>query len=284
MVRRVIFNADDYGLCAEVNIAVEELIEAGRLGGVSLLATGRMWESSTTFLLRHPQVSAGVHLNAVEGQPVSASPEIRWITNMDGQFVGLGGPLGLIARWIRHPLAVTRAVELEWRAQIEKLRAAGLRLTHADSHQHLHAFPPAWHCAVKLCREYHISSLRLPLEKNSLPLRRGGALALSASLFVARQVATTNPYGKALRHNDHFLGFKRAGAYGLKELIADLRLASPGVTEIALHPSTQDESPYPGLFGNRERLALLDASLPDQLAAMGIEITAWRKIGRDIAG
>ncbi|MEO6725300.1 MAG: ChbG/HpnK family deacetylase [Blastocatellia bacterium] len=288
MVRKVIFNADDYGSCAEINAAIKELIEAGRLSDVSVLVTGRMWESSTAFLLKHPQVSAGVHLNAVEGQPVSASSEIRWITNADGQFPGLGGPRGLIARWIRHPLAVTRAVELEWRAQIERLYAVGLHLSHADSHQHLHAFPPAWHCAVKLCREYNIPSLRLPLEKNSLPLRRGGALALGASLFVAKLAASLDRDGdndgKRLRHNDHFLGFKRAGAYGLKELIADLRIASPGVTEVALHPSTQDKSPYPGLLGNRERLALLDASLPNQLAAMGIEITTWKNIGKDITG
>ena len=273
MVRRVIFNADDYGQCAEINAAVEELIEAGRLADVSMLATGRMWESSTAFLLKRPQVSAGVHLNAVEGQPISAGPDIHWLINAEGQFIGMRG---LMIRWIRHPLAVTRAVELEWRAQIEKLLATGLRLSHADSHQHLHAFPPAWHCAIKLCREYNIPALRHPLERNSLSLRRGGSFALGASLFVAKLGAST----KGLRHNDHFLGFKRAGAYGLKELIADLRNASPGVTEIALHPSTQNKSPYPGLFGNRERLALLDASLPDQLAAMGIEITSWK----DIAG
>ncbi|MDQ3010336.1 MAG: ChbG/HpnK family deacetylase, partial [Acidobacteriota bacterium] len=210
------------------------------------------------------------------------------ITNANGQFAGLSGPHGLIARWIRHPLAVTRAVELEWRAQIERLSAVGLHLSHADSHQHLHAFPPAWYCAVKLCREYNIPSLRLPLEKNRLSLRRGGTLALSASLFFAKLAASPNRNsdrtsyrdGKRLLHNDHFLGFKRAGAYGLTELIADLRLASPGVTEVALHPSTQDKSPYPGLFGNRERLALLDASMPDQLAAIGIQITTWK----DMAG
>ena len=282
MVRRVIFNADDYGLCAEVNAATEELIEAGRLGDVSVLATGRMWKASAAFLLEHPQVSAGVHLNAVEGQPISPSSEIRWITKADGQFAGLGGPQGLIARWIRHPLAVTRAVELEWRAQIERLRDAGLQLSHADSHQHLHAFPLAWQRATALCRQFNIPSLRLPLEKNNLPLRRSGALALGASLFVAK-LAASNRIGKDLRHNDHFLGFKRAGAYGLEALIADLRMTLPGVTEIALHPSIRDESPYSGLFGNRERLALLNASLPDQLAAMGIEITTWENIGRKIA-
>jgi predicted glycoside hydrolase/deacetylase ChbG (UPF0249 family) len=273
MVRRVIFNADDYGRCAEVNAATEELIDAEKLRDVSVLANGSAWETSATVLLEHPQVSAGVHLNVVEGRPVSQTSEVRWLTDANGLLVGLRE---LMLRWFRHPLAVARAVELEWRAQIDRLRSAGLHLWHADSHQHLHAFPPAWRCAVKLCREYGIPSLRLPLERNKLPLRRIECLALGTSLAVAKLVTANG----GLHHNDHFLGFKRAGAYGIEELVGDLRWASPGVTEIALHPSTKDETPYPTLFGNRERQALLDASLPDRLAAMGIEITTWRDVAQ----
>jgi len=273
MVRRVIFNADDYGRCAEINAATEELIDAGRLRDVSVLANGPAWETSVAFLLARPHVSAGAHLNVVEGRPVSQTSEVRWLTDANGQFVGLRG---LMLRWFRHPRAVSRAVESEWRAQMERLRLAGLRLWHADSHQHLHAFPPAWRCAVKLCQEYGLPSLRLPRERNELALRRAGAIALNASLAVGRLSAANN--GK--RHNDHFLGFKRAGAYGIEELVGDLRHLSPGVTEIALHPSTKDETPYPTLFGNRERRALLDASMPDGLAAMGVEMTTWRDVAR----
>lgn len=273
MVRRVIFNADDYGRCAEINAATEELIDAGRLHDVSVLANGPAWEKSATFLLARPQVSAGAHLNVVEGRPVSHTPEVRGLTDAGGLFVGLRG---LMLRWFRHPLAVARAVELEWRAQMDRLRSAGLHLSHADSHQHLHAFPPAWRCAVKLCQEYNIPSLRLPLERNKLPLRRVEGLALGTALSVAR-LGTAN---RGLHHNDYFLGFKRAGAYGIEALLGDLRQTSPGVTEIALHPSTKDGTPYPTLFGNRERQALLDASLPDRLAAMGIEITTWRDVAR----
>jgi len=269
VVRRIILNADDYGLCPEVNSAVEELIEAGRLCDVSVLANGQCLESSVAFLANHRQVSVGVHLNAVEGRPISSDPEIHWLTGADGLFVGLRE---LIVRWIKHPLAVTRAVESEWRAQLELLQGSGLNLTHADSHQHLHAFPLAWRCAIKLCQEHGIPALRFPREKNRLPLRRVESLALGASLTASRLAAL----GEELTHNDHFLGFKRAGAYGLAELIDDLRTLPEGVTEVALHPSTQDESPYLNLFGNRERLALLDEALPDQLAAMGIEIITWR--------
>ncbi len=271
MVRRLILNADDYGHCAEINDAVEELISAGRLRDVSVLANGDLWAASAQFLRRHPHISAGAHLNAVEGRPVSPASEVRPLIGADGVFVGLRS---LMALWMLHPQLVSRALEIEWRAQLQRLRDAGLELSHADSHQHLHAFPPAWKCAVKLCAELGIPALRLPLERNALPMRRAGAFALGASLTVSALTA----YSRKLRHNDHFLGFKRAGLYGLEALLADLKTLQPGVTEIALHPSTADNVPYPHLLGDGERRALLSSSLPEQCAAQGIELTTWREI------
>ena len=269
--RKLILNADDYGLCAEVNAAIEELIEAGRLFDVSVLANGACWETAVQFLQAHPQLSAGLHLNAVEGSPLAPAAAVRPITDAAGRLVGLPE---LLRRWMLHPFAVTRAVEAEWRAQIERLRAAQLPISHLDSHQHVHAFPLAWRCAVQLAGEYDIPTLRLPLEHNSLRLRRAANLALNTSLGLARKLAA----GRGLRHNDHFLGFKRAGAYAKAELLADLQSLPEGLTEVTLHPSLSDGAPYPNLYGNRERLALLDESLPQQLKALGFELTTWKAI------
>lgn len=271
MVKSLIINADDYGLCAEVNAAIEELIEAGRLRDVSVLAGGDVWEHAVRFLAQRPHISVGAHLNAVEGRPVSSASEVRLLIGANGRFIGLPG---LLARWVRQPFAVTRALEIEWRAQLERLRQAGLHISHADSHQHLHAFPLAWRCAVKLCREYGISALRLPRERNQLPQRRVGAFALGASL--ALSTLTTAKH--EVFHNNHFLGFKRAGDYDLDALTADLRALPHGVTELALHPSTRDGIPYPHLHGDRERRALLNESLPARLAELGITLTSWKEL------
>jgi hypothetical protein len=78
-----------------------------------------------------------------------------------------------------------------------------------------------------------------------------------------------------LRHNDHFLGFKRAGVYGLAELIEDLATLPDGLTELALHPSMADGMPYHHLRGDGERRALLDASFLDHLARLKIERITW---------
>src|SRR5436305_105191 len=154
--KRLIINADDFGACREVNMAVMQIARAGILGGASVLANGIGWQQAVDFLRDNLELSAGIHLNVVEGRAISAAPEVRIITDRDGSFPGLSA---LLKRWILRPLAVSRAVEIEWRAQIEKLMRAGVWLKHADSHQHLHAFPPAYCCAVRLCQEYGIPAL-----------------------------------------------------------------------------------------------------------------------------
>ena len=272
-LRKLILNADDYGACPEVNLAVEQAAKTGILGGVSVLANGNCWEHGADFLRDKPHLDPGVHLNVVEGRPVSAAPQVEVLTGMDGLFLGIDR---LLKRWVLRPMAVTRAVEIEWRAQIERLMRSGVWLKHADSHQHAHAFPLGYRCAVKLCREYRIPGIRHPQEANSGRFRRTGALALNSSLAVSRAVAR----GAELFHNDHFLGFKRAGGYGMPELLDDLESIPNGLTEIGLHPSIEDGVPYPHLAGRREYDALMDDSLPDCIKRLGIELTSWSRAGQ----
>lgn len=272
-LRKLILNADDYGACPEVNLAVEQIAKTGILGGVSVLANGNCWEQGVAFLRDKPHLGPGAHLNVVEGRPVSAAPQVEILTGTDGLFLGIDK---LLKRWVLRPMAVTRAVEIEWRAQIERLMRAGVWLKHADSHQHAHAFPLGYRCAVKLCKEYRIPGIRHPQEANSGPLRRTGALALNSSLAVSRALAR----GADLFHNDHFLGFKRAGGYGMPELLDDLESMPNGLTEIGLHPSIEDGVPYPHLSGWREYNALMDDSLPDRISRLGIELTSWSRAGK----
>jgi predicted glycoside hydrolase/deacetylase ChbG (UPF0249 family) len=268
-LKKLILNADDYGACTAVNTAVEELASAGRLGGVSVLANGTAWEAAVAFLRAHSQVSAGIHLNLIEGSPV-ASPDAI-LLGRAGNFLPR---MALLGRWLAHPQSVARAVEREWRAQIERLLQAGLRLTHADSHQHLHAFPLAFRLAVKLCQDYGIPALRMPQERNAIAARQGTALLLRANLALAQRWTGLG----SLRCNDHFLGFKRAGGYGLTELLADLPHLSAGVTELALHPSTRNYFPYPALRGKDERDAVLSAHFQSELDRLQISLMSWQNI------
>jgi chitin disaccharide deacetylase len=269
--RRLIINADDYGRSSEVNLAIEELALAGRLGGISILANGLVSEGAADFLRRHPRLSAGVHFNAVEGKPLSNAVH-GILTGPEGDLAGLGE---IVRRWLLRPGEVGRAVEIEWRSQIERLLDHGVHLTHADSHQHLHAFPAAFEIAARLAREYSIPALRWPRERSAVPLRRAVSTMLRGSLAIARVVSSHND----LVHNDHFLGFRRVGGYGLPEVLADLGDLRNGLTELAIHPSLTDHSPYTALNGDLERRAILNESLPAEINRLGVTLVSWSDVG-----
>ncbi|MGH9841920.1 MAG: carbohydrate deacetylase [Blastocatellia bacterium] len=263
--RRLIINADDYGHCREVNDAVEQLDQAGLLGGVSVLAAGAGVAQAIEYLRARARLAAGIHLNAVEGPPLSAAaaPILE-----AGRFPRLPK---LMLRWMLRPRDVARAVETEWRAQIERLLEAGIRLHHADSHQHLHAFPPAFECAVRLCREYGIPAIRMPNEHLRDRRRFAGALGVRTSLALAQFTVST----RGLRRNDHFLGFRQAGHYTLQTLLADIASLPAGLTELAVHPSTRDGVPYLAYKSDRERAALLDPTFRDGLRDLGVKPVSW---------
>jgi predicted glycoside hydrolase/deacetylase ChbG (UPF0249 family) len=270
--RRLIINADDYGRSAEVNLAIEQLALAGRLGGISILANGLAFEEAADFLRKHTRLSAGVHFNAIEGKPLGAPAQVGILTGRQGSLAGLGE---IVRRWLVRPGEVGRAVEIEWRSQIERLLDHGISLKHADSHQHLHAFPAAFEIAARLAREYSIPALRWPHERSTVPLRRAVSIMLRGSLAMARVVSSH----KDLVHNDHFLGFRRVGGYGLPEVLADLGELRNGLTELAIHPSMTDNSPYISLNGDRERRAILDESLPAEINRLGITLVSWSEVG-----
>lgn len=65
---------------------------------------------------------------------------------------------------------ISRAdIQAEWSAQIERIMACGIRVTHLDSHQHLHALPGIARLTVTLARYYHIPFVRVPIEDRVLP-------------------------------------------------------------------------------------------------------------------
>lgn len=269
--KKLIINADDYGASVEVNAAIEELALARMLGGVSVLANGEHCDSALAFLRNNPKISAGIHLNLIEGLPTAHQAKVNSLLGIDGNFLNRGA---LLLRWAIHPFAISQAVEIEWRAQIERLLNAGIQITHADSHQHLHAFPLAFRIATKLCREYKIPALRIPQEVNQIADRKLTATALNANLFISNRITPKT----ALRHNDHFLGFKRAGGYGINEFLADLPNVREGITELALHPSTKNFFPYPTLRGNDEREAVLSHQFQLEIQRLNIALTNWADI------
>ena len=92
-MKRLIVNADDFGLTEKVNQAIIQGHLEGIITSASLLATGAAFESAVTLARQHPKLGVGVHLNLTEGMPVSEPASIPSLVTEKGLF--LSGSLSL---------------------------------------------------------------------------------------------------------------------------------------------------------------------------------------------
>jgi len=221
--RLLIINADDFGMCHDENEATIEGLTSGLFTSATVLVTCPWFEEVADFARNHPSADLGVHLTLT-----SEWERYKW-----GPVLGRGTVTSLVDErgylWPDVPQVYAHArleeTEAELRAQIDKALAAGIDVTHLDSHMgplHLHA-------------DYHDIYRRLARDYR-LPLRMVSRRALSkiegmhAVLEGLERDGTWYP--------DHFnSGGPRhidgTAAYWTT-LIRDLR---PGITEIYCHPA-----------------------------------------------
>lgn len=130
--RLLIIHADDLGMARSVNRATFEAFEQGWITSASILVPCPWFPDVARWARAHPDADLGIHLalnsewTGFRWGPVSSTNDVPSLLDPDGY-------LPLI-----EPTVVERAripeVERELRAQIDRARAAGIRLTHLDSH------------------------------------------------------------------------------------------------------------------------------------------------------
>jgi len=86
MLKRLIINADDFGLSAGVNRAVEIAWQEGILTQASLISGGEAFEEAVEIAWRNPGLQVGLHLTLVQGTPVLPPEQIPGLVGNDGFF------------------------------------------------------------------------------------------------------------------------------------------------------------------------------------------------------
>jgi predicted glycoside hydrolase/deacetylase ChbG (UPF0249 family) len=227
----LIINADDFGWTGGHNLAVRRACAEGVLNGASLLCNGPAFAEALEIARELPELGVGLHLALNEGRPV-LPPERLPNLARDGAF---HDTIGALARlWAGGRLQAAEA-QAEWRAQIERALAAGLRPAHLDSHKHVHLLPPLLSAFAALAVEYGIPRVRLPLETPPLAaLKRGpgGAVLLALALRARERMRAAG-----LRFTQHFFGFADSGAMTAERLLCAVAQAGGESAEIMVHPA-----------------------------------------------
>ena len=162
MLRSLVINADDLGLTVGVNNGIFDAHDRGVLTSASVFANARATEDAIARALRRPSLGVGCHLTLVDGQPTLPPARVPSLIEGDGRFHRSWKPFIVSCLLGRISLG---EVEQELTAQIDRIRSAGLRLTHLDAHKHVHAYPPIFAIVVRLAERFRIPVVRVPFER-----------------------------------------------------------------------------------------------------------------------
>lgn len=147
---RVIFNADDFGLSKGVNLGIIEAYRSGVVRSTTMMADMPGFDHAVLLAGANPGLAIGVHLTLTAGRALGGI--YRTITDGNGQFFNQTEFMDKAGTGVLDP----REIEREFELQIERIRSAGIRPDHFDSHHHVHMQKDVLPVFLNLAKKYRV--------------------------------------------------------------------------------------------------------------------------------
>lgn len=240
-MKQIIVNADDFGRHRLMNAAVEEGLNLGCLRSATIMPGGLAFDDAIRIAKEHPELGVGVHLTMVNGNPVLAPEQIPSLVTEEGKF------------WPEHTTFVKKyflgqiklsELKLELTAQLRKVQAAGIKISHVDSHQHMHTLPGIIDFVLQLAADAGIKAIRIPgtpIKADEGELNSVGQLIGRAGLATLAKMAALKAKNKGFVMPNHFAGLVAGGAVDTANLRKICLNMQEGTTEVMMHPGVDNK-------------------------------------------
>jgi len=156
-LRRLIINADDFGLTEGINRAIAECHDTGVVTSTTLMANSAAFDDAVAIAKSYSKLRVGCHVELIDGTPMTDCPSLR----ADGHPRFRGKIMEFAHLALRGRLNPDE-IAVEALAQMRKIQAAGLELTHFDTHKHTHMFPKVLRPLLRAAKECGVRAVRNP--------------------------------------------------------------------------------------------------------------------------
>lgn len=153
----LIVNADDFGLNDAATEGIAEAFLSGTVTSTTLMVNAPSLSRAADFALSYASLGVGLHFNLTWGRPLSSAGSVPALIGSDGRFLSRG----LLAKRLLLGRIPVDQIRRELDAQIAMFRSLGLKPTHIDSHQHVHAFKRIFSPMAARSKEMNIP-IRVP--------------------------------------------------------------------------------------------------------------------------
>ncbi len=282
-MKKVIINADDFGLTQGVNQGIVKAHQKGILTSTTLMANMPAFDQAVELAGTNPELGVGVHLNILRGHPLSTARTVGSLLSKELRFIP---SVSTLLRQLALKRLNLEEVEREFRAQVEKVQGAGIDPSHIDSEKHIHMIRPLFRIVIKLAREYKIKKVRFIQENCMTP--RPGQMFKSMFISLSSTSMKKKMVQEGIRSADRFYGVCDSGRITAAKLKQALHRAKEGVTEIMVHPGfiTQEMLElekqigpyYINKYREKELYALLDDKLSKLIADLEIQLINFNQL------
>ena len=286
-MRRLVVNADDFGFTSGVNRAIVKAHTGGVVTSATVMANGPAFCEVKELAKQFPKLSIGCHVVLIDGEPILPPARVPSLTQ-SGRF--RDDLKAFAARALTGQLEATE-ITAEATAQIRRVQAAGVRVSHLDTHKHTHIFPKVVRPLLLAGAECGVQAVRnpfgprLPFRLSEL-LKRPNLWTRWAEMRVMGAFA--GKFQKAVQREgfvtpDGTLGIEVTGTLNETLFTAIATSVPEGTWEFVCHPGYNDsdlQSAKTRLRESRE-VELRVLTLPrarEILARQGIELISYRDL------
>ena len=270
--RRLIVNADDFGLSSSVNEAVIRAHREGILTTASLMVNEPGFEEAVKLAKENPRLGVGLHLTLLMGHAAMPPEKIPGLVNARGEFSDspVGAGMGyFFKRGLRGQLRA------EIHAQFGRFHATGLPLDHVNGHLHLHLHPVIFKILMDDAEPLRIRHLRLTRDC----LARGRRMSRGHLFYKVSHAAIfeflssrarKRLAARQIRHAQTTFGLLQDSRVDEEYVLKLLSELPDGDSELYSHPSL-------GKF-KHEFNALVSPRVREQIEKLGIELIRYQDL------
>jgi chitin disaccharide deacetylase len=284
-VRRLIVNADDFGLTSGVNRGIIEAHTHGVVTSSTLMACGPKFQEAVDMASRTPQLSVGCHVLLVDAAPVLELAKVSTLAIGNSGMPKFRDSLVSFACLAAARRLNEDEIEAEITAQIRKLQAVGIQVSHLDSHKHTHMFPVVFRAMLRAAKKCGIRAVRNPFEPLLVAGTRNWKRRFQLGILRSFRAGFRQALSEAgMTSPKGCVGIVATGGLSLQTFRQLIENLPEGTWEFVTHPGYNDadlDRVKTRLRHSREKeLAILTSpEVKELLQREQIELISYREFG-----
>jgi hopanoid biosynthesis associated protein HpnK len=282
-LKRLIVNADDFGLSAEVNAGIVQAHRDGILRSASLMVAEPAARAAAELARDNRDLDVGLHVVVCQGRSILDGSRLGAVLGASGEF--MESPVAAGMRYF-FDRSLRAAMTDELRAQVERhLELVGY-LNHIDGHLNFHVHPLFADILVNLAVEYKVPCIRLPRERvmTTLRLRRDHAtrkLVESAIFRTLSRRANRMMSERGLISTDALFGLHQSGHLSEDYIVGVIDRLRDGTTELYFHPAVDIGGIPPSAAAQLEVDILTSPRVHNAIVQNGVELITFADLAKD---